>query len=149
MEGTRRTKRGTRRWLHVLIRLSLSLLHTISHSHYLTLSLLLFIHSYIKSIIHLKQEGLLCGGSCGSAMFGALAAARDFKMGKGKRVVVLLADSTRNYMVRLFSRSLFSLPSLSLFPLFLCSLSLSLPSLSLFSLPSLSLSHAVFLFSFP
>ncbi len=38
------------------------------------------------------------GGSCGSAVVGALIAAKDLK--KGQTCVVLLADSTRNYMTK-------------------------------------------------
>lgn len=44
----------------------------------------------------IREEGLLCGGSSGSAMVGALIAAKQLK--KGQRCVVLLADSIRNYM---------------------------------------------------
>lgn len=46
----------------------------------------------------IRQEGLLCGGSCGSAMVGALMAIRQAGMKKGQRVAVILADSVRNYM---------------------------------------------------
>ena len=56
--------------------------------------------SFIMSRRLIREEGLLCGGSCGSAVIGALQAVKDFKMGKGKRVVVILADSTRNYMTK-------------------------------------------------
>lgn len=48
----------------------------------------------------MRSEGLLCGGSCGTAMAGAIIACKHFKWGKDKRVVVLLADSTRNYMTK-------------------------------------------------
>jgi len=44
----------------------------------------------------IREEGLLCGGSSGSALYGALQAAKKLK--KGQRCVVLLADSIRNYM---------------------------------------------------
>jgi len=44
----------------------------------------------------IREEGLLCGGSSGSALIGALEAAKKLK--KGQRCVVLLADSIRNYM---------------------------------------------------
>jgi cystathionine beta-synthase len=46
----------------------------------------------------IRQEGLLCGGSCGSAVWGALQVARD--MPEGARVVVILPDSVRNYMTK-------------------------------------------------
>jgi len=47
----------------------------------------------------IRTEGLLCGGSSGSAIAGALKyiEAQDDKLA-GKRVVVLLPDSIRNYM---------------------------------------------------
>ena len=44
----------------------------------------------------IREEGLLCGGSSGSAMAGALIAAKELK--EGQRCVVLLPDSIRNYM---------------------------------------------------
>jgi cysteine synthase len=42
------------------------------------------------------EEGILCGGSSGSAMWGALQAAKKLK--PGQKCVVLFADSVRNYM---------------------------------------------------
>lgn len=44
----------------------------------------------------IREEGMLCGGSSGSTMVGALKAAKGLK--KGQRVVVVLSDSVRNYM---------------------------------------------------
>ena len=52
--------------------------------------------SFVMSRRMIREEGLLCGGSCGSAMCGALRAAAS--LGPGQRCVVLLADSVRNYM---------------------------------------------------
>ncbi|KAF2076534.1 hypothetical protein CYY_002148 [Polysphondylium violaceum] len=52
--------------------------------------------SFIMARRLIKEEGLLCGGSSGSAMVGAIQAAKT--LGAGKRCVVLLADSIRNYM---------------------------------------------------
>lgn len=46
----------------------------------------------------LKEEGLMVGGSCGSAVWGAVQYIKDNKIGKGKRCVVLLPDNLRNYM---------------------------------------------------
>lgn len=46
----------------------------------------------------IKEEGLLCGGSSGSAMVAALQVAASMK--EGQRVVVILADSVRNYMTK-------------------------------------------------
>ena len=44
----------------------------------------------------LRKEGLLCGGSSGSAMCGALKAAK--KLNKNQNCVVILPDSARNYL---------------------------------------------------
>jgi cystathionine beta-synthase len=46
----------------------------------------------------IRQEGLLCGGSSGSAVWAAMQVARDFP--KGARILVLLADGIRNYMTK-------------------------------------------------
>jgi cystathionine beta-synthase len=46
----------------------------------------------------IRQEGLLCGGSSGSAIWAALEMAK--KHGPKKRIVVLLPDSVRNYMTK-------------------------------------------------
>ncbi|KAJ1992213.1 cystathionine beta-synthase [Dimargaris cristalligena] len=46
----------------------------------------------------IKEEGILSGGSSGSALAGALQAARQLK--KGQRCVVILPDSVRNYMTK-------------------------------------------------
>ncbi|BCA97122.1 cystathionine beta-lyase [Legionella antarctica] len=44
----------------------------------------------------IRDEGLLVGGSCGAAMWGALQAAKS--LGKGKKCLVILPDSIRNYL---------------------------------------------------
>jgi cystathionine beta-synthase len=44
----------------------------------------------------IRQEGLLVGGSSGSAVWAALQICRE--LGAGKRVVVILPDSIRNYL---------------------------------------------------
>ena len=59
--------------------------------------------SFIMSRRLIREEGLLCGGSSGSAMVGALIACAKLK--KGQRCVVLLADSVRNYMTKFLSDS--------------------------------------------
>lgn len=46
----------------------------------------------------IREEGLLCGGSCGSAMSAALEAAPRLK--PGQNCVVMLADGVRNYMTK-------------------------------------------------
>lgn len=49
----------------------------------------------------IREEGLLCGGSCGSALQAALVAAKSLR--KGQTCVVVLPDSTRNYMSKFLS----------------------------------------------
>jgi cystathionine beta-synthase len=44
----------------------------------------------------IREEGLLCGGSSGAALYAALKCAPQLK--KGQNCVVLLADGVRNYM---------------------------------------------------
>jgi cystathionine beta-synthase len=46
----------------------------------------------------IRQEGLLCGGSSGSAVWAAMKVARQMK--PGQRVVTILPDSVRNYMTK-------------------------------------------------
>uniref|UniRef100_A0A8C9ZW68 Cystathionine beta-synthase n=1 Tax=Sander lucioperca TaxID=283035 RepID=A0A8C9ZW68_SANLU len=48
-----------------------------------------------------REEGLLCGGSSGSAMAAAVKMARQLEA--GQRCVVILADSVRNYMSKFLS----------------------------------------------
>jgi cystathionine beta-synthase len=54
--------------------------------------------SFIMARRLIRQEGLLCGGSSGSAVWAALEVARD--LGPGKRIVVVLPDGVRNYMTK-------------------------------------------------
>jgi len=54
--------------------------------------------SFLMARRLIREEGFLCGGSSGTAMVGALKAAKSLK--KGQRCVVLLADSVRNYMTK-------------------------------------------------
>lgn len=44
----------------------------------------------------IREEGLLVGGSSGSAMWGAIKAAKKLK--KGQKCLVILPDSIRNYL---------------------------------------------------
>lgn len=46
----------------------------------------------------IAEEGLLCGGSSGSALYAALKCAKELK--KGQNCVVLLPDGIRNYMTK-------------------------------------------------
>jgi cystathionine beta-synthase len=48
----------------------------------------------------IRTEGLLCGGSSGSAVVGAVKIAKQLKLGKDKTVVVVLPDSLRNYVTK-------------------------------------------------
>jgi cystathionine beta-synthase len=56
--------------------------------------------SFIMSRRLIRSEGLLCGGSSGSAMDAAINYIKDHKVGAGKRVVVVLPDGVRNYMTK-------------------------------------------------
>merc|ERR1712039_647143 len=53
----------------------------------------------IRSIV--RHEGLLIGSSCGSCMAGAFRFIKENNIGAGKRVAVLFADSSRNYMSKM------------------------------------------------
>lgn len=48
-----------------------------------------------------RQEGILAGESCGTAMFAALTVARE--LDASKTIVVLLPDTGRNYLSKLYS----------------------------------------------
>lgn len=48
----------------------------------------------------IKEEGMFVGGSSGTALAAALQVIKDLDIGEGKRVVVLLPDSIRNYMTK-------------------------------------------------
>jgi cystathionine beta-synthase len=50
-----------------------------------------------------REEGLLAGGSSGTALVGALEVARD--LGRDDVVVVILPDSGRNYLSKIFNES--------------------------------------------
>ncbi|KAK5891274.1 hypothetical protein CgunFtcFv8_018545 [Champsocephalus gunnari] len=52
--------------------------------------------SFNMSRMLMREEGLLCGGSSGTAMAAAVNMAKDLK--EGQRCVVILPDSVRNYM---------------------------------------------------
>jgi len=53
----------------------------------------------MRSVI--RHEGLLVGSSCGSTMAGAYRFIKENNIGKDKRVGVLFADSSRNYMSKM------------------------------------------------
>lgn len=52
--------------------------------------------SFVMARRLIKEEGLLVGGSSGSAVWGALQAAQNLK--PGQRCLIILADSVRNYL---------------------------------------------------
>jgi cystathionine beta-synthase len=54
--------------------------------------------SFLMARRLIRHEGLLVGGSSGSAVWAALEVAK--RMGPGKRIVTLLPDSVRNYMTK-------------------------------------------------
>lgn len=54
--------------------------------------------SFVTARRLIREEGLLCGGSCGAAMWGALQAAKTLKA--NQKCLVLLPDSIRNYMTK-------------------------------------------------
>lgn len=50
-----------------------------------------------------REEGLLVGGSCGSAVMGAIKYIQKYDLSEDKVVVVLLPDSGRSYLSKIFS----------------------------------------------
>ncbi|XP_051998441.1 cystathionine beta-synthase b [Xyrauchen texanus] len=57
--------------------------------------------SFAMSRMLIRDEGLLCGGSSGTAMSAAVHLAKELK--EGQRCVVILPDSIRNYMSKFLS----------------------------------------------
>uniref|UniRef100_A0A671LRJ5 Cystathionine beta-synthase n=1 Tax=Sinocyclocheilus anshuiensis TaxID=1608454 RepID=A0A671LRJ5_9TELE len=57
--------------------------------------------SFAMSRMLIREEGLLCGGSSGTAMVAAVHVAKELK--EGQRCVVILPDSIRNYMSKFLS----------------------------------------------
>ncbi|XP_030636489.1 cystathionine beta-synthase a [Chanos chanos] len=57
--------------------------------------------SFSMARMLIRDEGLLCGGSSGTAMAAAVRAAKELK--EGQRCVVVLPDSIRNYMSKFLS----------------------------------------------
>jgi len=71
--------------------------------------------AYARALI--RHEGLMIGGSCGSAMWGVHKYIKDKGLGKGDRVVVLFADASRNYMSKFLDDSWMVKNGFSLDPL--------------------------------
>jgi cystathionine beta-synthase len=59
--------------------------------------------SFVTARALTRQEGILVGGSCGTAMFAALTVARELTA--DKLIVVILPDTGRNYLSKLYSDS--------------------------------------------
>ncbi|XP_036401759.1 cystathionine beta-synthase b [Megalops cyprinoides] len=57
--------------------------------------------SFAMSRMLIREEGLLCGGSSGTAMAAAVKVAKELT--EGQRCVVILPDSIRNYMSKFLS----------------------------------------------
>ena len=57
--------------------------------------------SFLTARRLIKEEGLLCGGSSGSAFKVALDLAKE--LDSDKRIVVILPDSIKNYMTKFLS----------------------------------------------
>ncbi len=51
----------------------------------------------------IRHEGLLCGGSCGAAVWASVEMAK--KYGPNKRIVTVLPDSVRNYMTKFLDQA--------------------------------------------
>lgn len=56
--------------------------------------------SFLMARQLIMKEGLLCGGSSGSAIFAAIQVAKEMGLKKGHRIVVILPDGVRNYMTK-------------------------------------------------
>ena len=54
--------------------------------------------SFLTARRLIRREGLLCGGSSGTAVWAAIQVAKE--VGPGKTFVVILPDSVRNYMTK-------------------------------------------------
>lgn len=59
---------------------------------------------YARRLI--SEEGILCGGSSGSAMAAAVEASKELKLGKDDVMVVILPDSIRSYLSKVCDFSL-------------------------------------------
>lgn len=59
--------------------------------------------SFVMTRRMAREEGLLVGGSCGSAVAGAVKYMKKHNLGPEKNLVVLLPDSGRNYLSKIFS----------------------------------------------
>ena len=58
--------------------------------------------SFLMTRRLVREEGIFCGGSCGSAVVGAIKYAYDQKLGQDDVVVVILPDSGSRYLSKAF-----------------------------------------------
>jgi len=58
--------------------------------------------SFLMTRRLVREEGIFCGGSCGSAVAGALHYIRNHQLGPDKTVVVVLPDSGSRYLSKIF-----------------------------------------------
>lgn len=59
--------------------------------------------SFLMTRRLVREEGIFCGGSCGSAVAGALKYIRAHDLGPDKNVVVVLPDSGSRYLSKIFN----------------------------------------------
>lgn len=59
--------------------------------------------SFLMTRRLVREEGIFCGGSCGSAVAGALHYIRRHQLSPDKTVVVVLPDSGSRYLSKIFS----------------------------------------------
>lgn len=71
--------------------------------------------AYARALI--RHEGLMIGGSCGSAIWGVHKYIKEKGLGKGDRVVCLFADASRNYMSKFLDDDWMTKNGFSLDPL--------------------------------
>lgn len=58
--------------------------------------------SFLMTRRLVREEGIFCGGSCGSAIWGALHYARKHELGPDALLVVILPDSGSRYLSKIF-----------------------------------------------
>ncbi|VAW33860.1 Cystathionine beta-synthase [hydrothermal vent metagenome] len=59
--------------------------------------------SFLMTRRLVREEGIFCGGSCGSAVAGAIKYAHEQKLGEDDVVVVILPDSGSRYLSKAFN----------------------------------------------
>ncbi|MCB8942866.1 MAG: cystathionine beta-synthase [Ardenticatenaceae bacterium] len=58
--------------------------------------------SFLMTRRLVREEGIFCGGSCGSAVAGALKYAREHNLGQDDVMVIILPDSGSRYLSKVF-----------------------------------------------